>query len=57
MFITGVNNTGDELFTGEQLAPGSLVTVCEVSMDAPFHVSSNDTLGRIYRRFGGLRGL
>jgi hypothetical protein len=42
MFITGVNDNGDNLFTGEQLSAGSLV---RVSTDAPFHGSSNGTIG------------
>jgi hypothetical protein len=29
--------------TGDQLAPGPLIRVCEMSLDAPFHISSNDT--------------
>ncbi len=33
------------MFTDEQLSPGSLFRVCELSMDGPFYGSSNDTIG------------
>ncbi len=30
--------------TSDQLAPGPLIRVCEMSLDAPFHISSYDTI-------------
>jgi hypothetical protein len=56
--IASVVDTSDKFIAGvidtsKKLATGPLIGVCEVSMDAPFHGSSNETIGyRRYCRYG-----
>ncbi len=51
--IAFVVDTGDKFIAGKKLATGPLIWVCEVSMDAPFHCSSNENILLLW--FGGRR--